>query len=171
MIYVRSAIVWVVAAAAVTGQEAVRIGVGTSVPWAYMAPDGSLTGFYVEVLREAGRRERAAIEMKIRSDGPDRALASGEIDIWAAAVETPERAKRWHFTAPWWAQDHYLAVAKDSPVAGEGDLAGRTVLRGTSPPFTRPLAEVFPGAKFQPMADVRERLRELCEGRADAVLF
>jgi signal transduction histidine kinase/CheY-like chemotaxis protein len=136
-----------------------------------MAPDGSLTGFYVEVLREAARREGLGLDLRLRPDGPDRALGAGEVDIWPAVVRTPERAKRWHFTAPWWAQDHYLAVAKAGPVFGEGDLAGRTVLRGTTPPFTRRLEEEFPGARFVALADVRTRLRMLCEGRADAVLF
>ncbi|MFN0101485.1 MAG: ATP-binding protein [Bryobacteraceae bacterium] len=152
-------------------RKRVRVGGGYSVPWAYLGPDGTPTGFYVEVMKEAARREGLAFEAVFRKDGPERALRSGEIDLWSAAAPTAERRKTLHFSQPWWSQDHYFGVLASGPVYGLNDLAGRTVVHGTSPPFTTDLREALPGAVLQPMADLRSRFTAVCEGEADAVLF
>lgn len=160
--------------AVLTAQEArqrVRVGGGYSVPWAYLGPDGTPTGFYVEVMKEAARREGLAFEVVFRKDGPEKALSSGEIDLWAAAVPTAERRKKLYFTTPWWSQDHYIGVLSSSDIYGVGDLDGKTVVYSSTPPFTVDLANVMPGAKLQAMNDLRARFRAVCDGRADAALF
>lgn len=151
--------------------KAVRVGGGFSVPWAYLAPDGSPTGFYVEVLKEAARREGLRYEAVFRSDGLAKSLRSGTIDVWAAAVPTEERRKQFYFTEPWWSQDHFLGVLQSSPIYGMNDLSGRVVVHGVTPPFTVKLIDVFPGAHLRAMEGLRPRFSAICDGRADAVLF
>ena len=149
----------------------VRVGAGYSVPWAYLAPDGTPTGLYVEAMREAARREGLDFEIVFRKDGPEKALKSGEIDVWAAAVPTDARRKTFYFTSPWWTQDHYLGVLSSSAVHGVDDLPGKLVVHSTTPPFTADLATALPGANLKPIDDLRARFAALCDGSADAVLF
>ncbi|HEU0120176.1 MAG TPA: ATP-binding protein [Bryobacteraceae bacterium] len=149
----------------------VRVGGGYSVPWAYLGPDGTPTGFYVEVMREAARREGLEFEMVFRKDGPMPSLESGAVDLWSAAVATEARRKRLYFTTPWWSQDHYLGVLESSSIHGVGDLAGKVVLHSSSPPFTADLRTVLRGAKLSEVDDLRARFAAVCGGRADAVLF
>ena len=160
-----------VAFAAPSDTTVVRVGVGYSVPWAYLGPDGAPIGFYIEVMREAARREGLGFESVFRRDGPEIALRSGEIDLWAAAVATPERRARLYFSEPWWSQDHYLAILRSGPASRIEELAGRTVLYSPAPPFTVPLDQVVPGAILKPVGDLRERFVALCAGQADGVLF
>jgi signal transduction histidine kinase/ActR/RegA family two-component response regulator len=151
--------------------ERVRIGLGYSVPWGYLSPEGTPTGFYVEVFKEAARREGIDIEIVFRRDGPEASLAADAIDLWAAAVPTPERRLLLHFSDPWWSQDHYLGVLAAGPIRSLADTAGRSVVHSSSPPFTVPLQQVLPGARLVPMNDLRQRFATVCDGRADAVLF
>ncbi|MBI2685416.1 MAG: response regulator [Acidobacteria bacterium] len=149
----------------------IRAGGGYSVPWAYLGPDGTPTGFYIEAMKEAARREGLAFEAVFRKDGPEKSLQSGEIDLWSAAVPTEERRKILYFTEPWWSQDHYLGVLASGPIQGLNDLAGKVVVYATTPPFTADLREVLPGAKLSVMNDLRGRFHAVCDGEADAVLF
>ena len=144
---------------------------GYSVPWAYLGPDGTPTGFYVEVMKEAASREGLAFEFVFRKDGPEKALRSGDIDLWAAAVPTEERRKSLYFTTPWWSQDHYIGVMSASSIQGVADLNGKVVVHAATPPFTVDLAEVMPGAKLQTMNVLRDRFQAVCDGRAHAALF
>lgn len=152
-------------------RKRIRVGGGYSVPWAYLGPEGTPTGFYIEVMKEAARREGLAFEPVFRKDGAEKALRSGDIDIWTAAVPTAERRKVLYFTSPWWSQDHYLGVLSSSPVHGVNDLVGRSVVYSATPPFTANLAEVLPGAKLLVMNDLRARFAAVCDANADAVLF
>ncbi len=160
-----------VAFAAPPDPAVVRVGVGYSVPWAYLGPDGAPIGFYIEVMREAARREGLGFESVFRRDGPEVALQAGEIDLWAAAVATPERRARLYFSDPWWSQDHYVAILRSGPAARIEHLSGRTVLYSAAPPFTVPLDQVVPGAILKPVNDLRARFAALCAGQADGVLF
>ena len=149
----------------------VRVGGGYSVPWAYLAPDGTPTGFYVEVMKEAARREGLVFEPVFRKDGPEKSLLSGDVDLWTAAVPTPERRRTLHFTEPWWSQDHYLGVLSSSPIHGLSGLAGRSVVYAATPPFTTDIRQVLLGARFREMNDLRARFAAVCNGTADAALF
>ena len=122
-------------------------------------------------MKEAARREGLEFEIVFRKDGPEKALRSGEIDLWAAAVPTAERRKTFYFTSPWWSQDHYIGVMASSWIRGVDDLNGAVVVHSTTPPFTVNLSDVMPGAKLQPMNDLRARFQAVCEGRAQAALF
>lgn len=157
--------------AAQSDRQRVRVGGGYSVPWAYLGPDGTPTGFYVEVMKEAARREGLAFEIVFRKDGPEKALRSGEIDLWSAAVPTEERRKSLYFSTPWWSQDHYIGVMSSSSIHGVDDLNGKVVVHSATPPFTVDLATVLPGARLQTMNDLRARFQAVCDGRAEAALF
>ena len=104
----------------------------------------------------AAGRQRTPIEIVFRPNGPERSLRENAVDVWAAAVPTPERRRHLYFTAPWWTQDHYIAVRSDSGIDSVAGLAGRTLLYSPVPPLTTPLNQVFPDAHFQPAADLRQ---------------
>src|SRR5262245_56227447 len=87
----------------------VRVGANFSVPMAYISPEGVQVGFFVEVFREAGRRENLDVQIVLGRAGPDKALESASVDIWVAAVPTAERRRKFHVTEPWWSLNNYVA--------------------------------------------------------------
>src|SRR6185436_7375128 len=95
-----------------------------SVPWSYLSQEGVPEGFYVDALREAAKREKLDFEMVLGKVPAERALATGTVDVWAAAVPTEERRKNYYFTEPWWTQNHFVASLKPKGIRTFGDLAG-----------------------------------------------
>lgn len=148
-----------------------RVGASSSVPMAYLSPEGDPVGFYVEVFREAARLEKLELQMVIGRVPPDKAVESGAVDIWAVAVPTAERRQKFHLTKPWWTLSNYLAVMTSSSIGTQYDLSGKTVLYTTTPPHTVPLAEFLPGSKLRIEERLEARFEALCSGKADAILF
>lgn len=152
-------------------QEPVRVGVSFNIPLAYLTAEGEPAGFFVEVFREAARRENVDLKILVVRTSPDRFLESGEGGIWTAAVGTAERRRKFHVTEPWWILDTYMATMESSGIRSQHDVSGKRVLLAGTPPFTVPLSEFLPGAITQTVSSVTARFEALCAGRADAVLF
>jgi ABC-type amino acid transport substrate-binding protein len=145
-----------------------RIGSGVDGPFAALGADGKPTGFLVEVLGEAARREGFEPEW-IFQRLVERAILDDAVDVWAIAVPSEERRKTMYFSEPWWVEDHYVAVLEESPIRTIADLAGKRVAVRVRPPLTRGLATVFPNAVAVPVA-ASALLLQLCVGTADAAL-
>lgn len=149
----------------------VRVGANFSVPMAYISPEGVQVGFFVEVFREAGRKENLDVQVVIGRAGPDKALESGSVDIWVAAVPTTERRRKFHVTEPWWSLNNYVASMASRSIRTEADLAGKVVVYASSPPTSIPLKTVFPGSVLRVDENLSDRFKKLCDGQIDAVLF
>jgi signal transduction histidine kinase len=156
---------------AVAQQKPLRVGVAFTIPVAYVTPEGQPAGFYVEVFREAARREGLEVRFDVDRLSPDRYLSEGGGDIWVAAVPSASRRARFYVSEPWWILDTYLATMASSGIRSQTDLAGKTVLWGGSPPFSRPVAEFLPGARLREESNVEGRLSALCRGDVAAFVF
>lgn len=149
----------------------VRIGSASAPPDAYALPDGTITGFFVEVFREAGKREGLPIQWVFSDRSADDALGSGTIDLYAGIFPSPERRRRFHLTQPWWVVPSYYAVMEDSSLRSSADLAGRSLVYSPSPPLPAPIAVLMPGVQTAAMKSAEERLVAVCLGQADAAMF
>ena len=82
-----------------------RIGIGRIVPIAYLDENGTATGFAVDVVNEAARREQISVSwVKIRKSFKED-LQSGMIDLVPAGMATEERKHLFYVSEPWWSED------------------------------------------------------------------
>ncbi|MCX6596319.1 MAG: ATP-binding protein [Acidobacteria bacterium] len=149
----------------------IRIASAALAPLAYADANGQPAGFYVDVMREAARREGLALEYSLRQEGLEAALASGSVDLWAAAVANPGRRRLMYFAEPWWEDDYYLLVNAGSPIKSVADLAGRRVAYGNAPPMAMSIDAAFPGVKGIRLDRPDDRADAVCRGEAEAALL
>ncbi len=149
----------------------IRIGSAPSTADAYALPDGTTTGFFVEVFREAAKREGLTIAWVFSDRSADAVLDSGKIDVYAGIFPTPERRRRLHLTEPWWTVPTYFAVAESSSLRSSAHLAGQTLVYSSSPPLPAPMAQLLPGVSARELRAAPDRLTAVCLGEADAALF
>ena len=149
----------------------IRIGSAPAEPDAYSLPDGAATGFFVEVFREAARREGLTISWVFSDRAADVALESGKVDLYAGIFPTPERRRRLHLTEPWWTVPTYFAVAENSALHSTKHLAGHSLLYSSSPPLPAPIEDLLPGVQASVVRAAPDRMSAVCLGEADAAFF
>src|SRR5580704_10901567 len=105
-----------------------RVGVDQSPPFYLIRPDGSVTGFAVDVLNEAARRKGIQLRWTPLHDLPlEDALKNRVVDLWPLVGITPEREASLHLTKPWIEADYVLVSLRDAPVRNAADAAGKSV--------------------------------------------
>lgn len=149
----------------------VKLGAAPGEPEAYLSAKGQPTGFYVEVLAEAARRQGVQVQWVLYPRRMDESLANGLVDVWAAANPSPEREKRFHVSRPWWVVDYQLLVRTDSPIRSPADTRGRIVWYSDFPPVGRTAWDTLPGAKLAVRGETADRVTGVCAGQADAALL
>ena len=149
----------------------VRVASATLEPLAYLDADGKPAGFYVDVMREAARREGLTLEYSLHQKGLESALTSGSVDLWAAAVANPNRRRLIYFAEPWWANDYYLLTTAGSTIRNADDLAGKRVTYMDAPPLALSIDQAFPGVTGLPMPSTVGQAAAVCRGEADAALM
>jgi polar amino acid transport system substrate-binding protein len=111
------------ASAADLGGRVVTVGSDTTYPpFEFVAEDGTITGFDVELVNAICERINCVAEFQSTAwDGIFAALAAGEFDMVASGVSiTPERAQIVEFSAPYHIVTQAIAVrVEDSGVAFE----------------------------------------------------
>jgi signal transduction histidine kinase/CheY-like chemotaxis protein len=78
----------------------VRIGFDHAPPYYYRDGDGRQTGFAYEALEEAARRSRVKLDWR-ECRSPEHGLDEKNADLWPALSPSPERARRYYFSAPY----------------------------------------------------------------------
>src|SRR5258706_15733878 len=68
-----------------------RIGFRKATNLHFPGPDGKPRGIAVDFVSEAASRRGIKLEWVYSSEGPDAALASGQVDLWPIIGDTPER--------------------------------------------------------------------------------
>ncbi|GEM_PF-758710 len=146
-----------------------KAGYGNAYPMTYSNESGHASGFVVEVLEEAARRDGVTIQWVLAgAKSPNEMLQSGEIDLLATGVVTPERRKLFFVSEPWWGGDQVALSAVGGPIQREPDLAGRrlavTAAGALEARRLHPSETVIRGS-------AREVTEEVCAGRADAAIL
>ena len=100
------------------------VGVSIFAPWTYPDREGNLAGHEIDIARviAADLGVEARLELYNFAEVFD-ALANGEIDMIAAGVAmTPERARRFHFSIPYFSTG--ITVATGPSAEGEPSAVG-----------------------------------------------
>ena len=177
---VRAVLLLALVAAALTGAAAARAGgyriavMEATPPFSYRAPDGRLTGFNVEIMRELCRVLAATctfVEVPFQAVLDE--VAGGRCDIGLANfLRTPEREALVDFSAPYWrSSSSFIGPAAEAAKPASEAVAGRTVaaIRTTRQHayLTRPAG---PAGRVVAVDHLEELWRALTRGDADFVL-
>ena len=162
--------VWLALANSARIPAVVRIGINNSPPYAIIHPDGSYSGFTIEVLNEAARRKGMVLQWIIAPEGPDIAIRTGKIDVWHLLTDLPERHKWAYFTEPWLRTQFVLAVPKNGAIRKLVDAAGRRISHTDVALQSRHAGNFFPESQLIPEPAGTE-LNAVCRGEADAAFI
>lgn len=145
-------------------------------PFGFKDKDGKLTGFDIDLAKEASKRLGEDIEFKaIDWASKEVELKSHKIDaIWSGLTISPERQKNILFSRPYEDTAQIVLVLKESPIQSKADLAGKIVATqegstGLDSVNSDPgLKETFKEFKLYP--DYVSAFMDLKVGRIDALV-
>ena len=80
-------------------ERTLKIGFQKSPPYHFPDANGSPTGPAVEVVKEAARRKNILLQWIYSSEGPEKALGAGTVDLWLMR-DLPERRPFLYISAP-----------------------------------------------------------------------
>ena len=142
-------------------------------PLDFLAPDGSLAGFNVEIARAVCAELRLPCTIQPwRWDALTDALETGKGDAMIASMRaSPALREKFDFTSPYYLTPARFAARKDfpdKPIEG-GGLAGRSVgvVKGSA--HEAYLGRFFPEATAKPYADFTALHRALKAGEIDLI--
>lgn len=150
---------------------ALRMGTDNSQPYHFIRPDGHLDGMIAAVLVEAARRSNIQLQWLVRREGPTKALAAGNVDLWplVSAQANPERT--FHFTRPY-LRNSYIAVCSKNAQAADGGVAHLKRVAIIDYPLIRRLAvRAAPEAQLSGKPTRIAALEAVCRGEADAAFM
>ncbi|HTS32104.1 MAG TPA: response regulator [Bryobacteraceae bacterium] len=151
--------------------HALRIGFQNSHPYHFPDGQGRPTGPAVEIIEVAARDRGIPLEWVFSPEGPDKALASGSVDLWPVLADLEQRRKSLFLSAPW-ARITYAVVSQPSlPVAKPEDVAGKTLATMSRISSDAQIArQYFPSATVVPRSSVAEIVAAVCQGEAQTGL-
>jgi signal transduction histidine kinase/CheY-like chemotaxis protein len=148
-----------------------RIGFQKTPPYHFPDNTGRASGPAVEILRTAAERRKIKLEWVFSPQGPERALASGAVDLWPIIGDLPERRALLYISPPWTRMSYALVVPASLPETAAANLKGKrlaAVSRISSD--ARIARQFFPGASVLPEQAVMAVGAAVCAGEADAGL-
>src|ERR1035441_7610710 len=78
-----------------------RIGFQNAAPYHFPDSTGQASGPAVEIVRTAAERRKIKLEWVFSPQGPEKALASGAVDLWPIVGDLPERRPLLYISPPW----------------------------------------------------------------------
>lgn len=142
-------------------------------PFHFTRPDGTLTGFSVDLARALCDQIKVACTIQARRwDTLLDSLADGRGDAIIAAMKiTPAIRDRFQVTAPWHRSPARFVTRKDSPLPGlpPAALAEKTVGVVSGSAHAAFLRDLMPAVKRADHATLEEALNQLQKGAVDAV--
>ena len=147
-----------------------RVGAENSPPYMFLAPDGSVSGFVVEVIQEAARRHGLRLKWVpvAISHGLDAPIRDGVVDMWGIASTSPKRRASFHLTEEWLRAPLCLVSLSGSKIMRTVDTVGRTVARLDNPIMAGVAQQYLPGAKSVPKRTREDVVRSVCSGEVTA---
>ncbi|MCL4840851.1 MAG: response regulator [Bryobacteraceae bacterium] len=147
-----------------------RMGYEHSPPVQLVDSDGQIRGPVHEVLSEAAARRGIQLEWVHAPEGPDRALASGKVDLWPLMADIPERRGIVTITGPYLRTRWWLVSREESGIRSVEDLRGRQVLRMPGLLAKSLVRRYLPHARAEEAANIVEALSRVCRGEAESAL-
>jgi len=148
-----------------------RIGYENSPPYQTINPDGSPGGMAIEVINEACRRRKIAIEWVRCTGGPITNLTNGTVDLWPLVGDLPGRKKLIYISAPWTTNYCWMVSLERSGFKKPSDTAGREVWLVEDPPGRLYAETNFPDALLVGQTGQKAIFDGIVSGRASAGLI
>src|ERR1035438_5204097 len=146
-----------------------KIGFQNSPPFQFPDSAGLPAGPAVELIRAAAVREGIRLEWVWAPDGPEKALVSGQADLWPLLVDLPERRKFLYITAPYLRMRYAFVFPRALDIRQPSDLAGKTVAAtlhvGSA---SRTAHKFFPNSQLLGVDTVGDVMSAVCSGAAQA---
>ncbi len=144
---------------------------GSAPPMIGVDAGGKPTGFAVEMLREAARRERIDLVWKPGGSRAtnDEGLAKGTLDLILTGFSTPERRAKFFVSSPWWSTEIVILTPASTNIRTPEDLKGRNL---AIPSGGLPnLVTVFPQSQLKPANSAVNAADAACRGDVDAAII
>jgi signal transduction histidine kinase/ActR/RegA family two-component response regulator len=148
-----------------------RIGFGDFAPYQVVRPDGSPDGFAVQLVTEAARRIGQPLEWKRFKPAPEKALQTGEIQLFPMMAILPERIGKVDLTPAWWENALVLVSPTDKPVKSRADAAGQRISVYHASFGLQRMKQLFPEAVAVPSGDYRVVVSTVCTGNVAAAVM
>ena len=142
-----------------------RIGYNHSPPTTYRE-DGQPRGYAVDLISDACHRRHIPFEWVYLPDGPDKALGTGDADLWAQVGDIPTRHGYMYISTPWNAAAFYRIVPTGS---GRSNPVSLAIL--PLPLFAHIASTHFPHASQLVRSSDAEIAAAVCNGEAEAGLL
>lgn len=143
----------------------VKVGVGTVFPITYRDANRQWSGFAVDVLNEAARREGITLEWAAiqNSKASEDDLRADRVDLLPAGMVTAERQRMFYVSEPWWSTEITMVSRADRTVPSR---------LGMVPIYTEVARPAFPSVPFVTYpAGTHEAIAGMCKGETDAILL
>ena len=147
-----------------------RIGFYNTAKEHFMGADGKATGNSVDLLNEAARRSGIKLEWVYSPEGPDAALESGQVDLWPAIGDLPERKGHLYVTTPWDMAEFGIVSREDDPIRRGTESSDLTIASISTRLEDKLSRRNFPNAKLLHATDTVDQLRFVCTGKAQAAV-
>lgn len=142
----------------------------TTPPFAFRAPDGTLTGYDLELVRAVARRLGVAVEMTPLSSAERiPLLQQGKLDFVATSMtRTRERLRDVDFSHIYFVTPHAVVVRKSSGITSVRQLAGRKASSASTSTAGGNLKDVVPDVNLVYVRDYAIAFAALKDGSVDA---
>ncbi|WCK05450.1 transporter substrate-binding domain-containing protein [Agrobacterium tumefaciens] len=143
---------------------------GTFSPFSMRAPDGTLDGLEIRVMKEVAKRlDLTYTPVLIKWDSLLVGLQADQYDIISASMDiTQERQKRVTFANGWLESGGRIVVQKGSAIKSADDLKGKTVGALVSSTFAKIAEEK--GAVVKGYKAESDAIQDLVNGNIDATI-
>ena len=162
-------LLWGVSPAAAQGgkQTALKIGFQNSPPYHFPDAAGQAAGPAVDLMRAAAAREGIRLDWVFAPDGPEKALVSGQVDLWPLLADLPERRKFLYITAPWSRMGYAMVFPRALDIRQPPDPAGKTVAATLQISMDGRMAHrFFPNSRLLGVETAVDVMSAVCSGAA-----
>jgi hypothetical protein len=122
----------------------------------------------VDLVNAAARRRGIRLQWVLEPESSEAALKAKKVDLWPMMTILPERKGVVYITEPYREDAVCIVVRTASTVTRLEDLCNSTIVYDGSPLDNRKLLPRVPSARLVTVESPKERLKAVCERRADA---
>jgi hypothetical protein len=154
-----------------TVDRTLRIGFQNSKPYHFPDSHGNATGPVVDLVREAAQRRHINLQWVYSAEGPEKALASGSVDLWPVLGDLPARRRLLYISRPWFKMTYVLLFPESLALNRTQDFGTRVLAVSRISLDSRIAARDFREAKFLRQSGLDEVIAAVCSGAAEAGLI
>jgi signal transduction histidine kinase/ActR/RegA family two-component response regulator len=151
--------------------NSIRIGVDEAAPYQSWDPTRGAVGFSVEVLGEAARRRGVHLEWINCPEGPQKALASGRVDMWPLWSVEAAQGLGLYIADPWLQNQFAVGWRKTTALNSPPSWQGKIISVLHLPKSTFLARRTFPQSQLDPTPNRTVALQHLCTGQADGAFM